>query len=62
MPQASEELRAQFIDDVDAFECIKENFKVERNGLIVQKDPSYKPSTREQAAISYLVLEWDYAY
>ena len=63
MPQATDELRAKFPGwDGEALDVIRENFTVNRGGLIYPKVKGYKPTQREDEAIDYLFQEWDYAY
>lgn len=61
MPQAPQYLRDEFADDGVALEVIAENFTVTR-GLIQKKSYGYIPTPKENHAIDYLWLEWDYAY
>jgi hypothetical protein len=62
MPQAPDELRAQFADDTSALEVIKANFSIARGGVIYPKSPGRPATEREMAAVDYLALEWDYGY
>lgn len=61
MPQAPDRLRTKFADDGTALRVIAVNF-VDKKGVISPKVKGYKPTKREQDAIDYLWLEWDYAY
>lgn len=61
MPQASEELRAQFKDDGQAWKALGKNFK-DKKGLITRIDKSVLPTHHQLLAISYLCHEWDYAW
>ena len=62
MPQAPDELREKFPDgDGEAWEVLEANF-VDNRGLISPKQKGYTPTDRENEAIDYLWLEWDYAY
>lgn len=63
MPQASEELRADWPGgDCEALDHLKPNFTVSRGGVIHRRSESYELSLRDWSALSYLVHEWDYGY
>lgn len=61
MPSAPSYLQEMFEDDSSALDVIEENFNVSKGGLITRKNPAYIPSEREEHALDYLFLEWDYA-
>jgi len=62
MPQASAEtLKAWPHDDRKAYTLLEENFG-EKGGWYYPKVVGYQPTAEEQAAINYLVEEWDYGY
>jgi hypothetical protein len=62
MPQATDELRAEFPGwDVEALAVLETNF-TEEKGVFRKKDPSYQPTKREWDAIDYMFQEWDYMY
>lgn len=63
MPQAPEELRAKFSGgDGEALDILRENYVVDCSGVIHPKTKDYQPTKRENEAIDYLWLEWDYGY
>ena len=63
MPQAPKKLQDKFPDyDREALEVLRINFIVARGGIIRPKKDGYAPTDRENDAIDYLFLEWDYAY
>lgn len=63
MPQSPPELRAKFPDgDLEALRVLKENFVIDQSGVIHPRAWGYEPTSRENEAIDYLWLEWDYGY
>lgn len=62
MPQATEELRAQWPGgDTEAWAHLAKSGFIDDEGLI--KAPSgYEPTERDYSAIDYLCQEWDYAW
>jgi hypothetical protein len=61
MPQASDELRAQFDDDNIAWMVLQTNY-AEHRFLIYPKVLGYEGTKKENDAIDYLCSEWDWAY
>lgn len=61
MPSASDELREMFSGPEEALTLLDKHF-TEKAGCIYPKDNAYNPTLRENAAINYLVYEWDYGY
>lgn len=62
MPQAGDELRAEFPEgSFEAWEVLGDNF-VDDRGIIRIKDKSIKPTPRQFLAIDYLCDEWDYEW
>ena len=51
-----------FASDSDALAVINTNFRCSRGGILFPKESGYVPTEREQNAIDYLIMEWDYGY
>lgn len=59
MPQASDELRAKFPTDRDAFAVLGDRYSYDQGGMI-HRHIGVTPTEHELEAIQYLVEEWDY--
>lgn len=49
-------------DDEEALKVLERNFVVPRGFIIHPKVAGYKPTQRENEAIDYMFMEWDYGY
>lgn len=62
MPQAPDYLRKQFADDGEALDAIRVGYYVDKGFIIRPRYKGYEPSERENNALDYLWLEWDYGF
>ncbi len=62
MRQAPQELQDLFEDDCAAMAVLQEHYTVDRSGIMRPKDAGRNFQGLEDAAINYLILEWDYGY
>lgn len=63
MPSAPLDLQNKFPGmDQEALEVIDANYSVGKGFVIRPKVAGYKPTERENDALNYLWLEWDFAF
>lgn len=64
MPSAPPELQAMFEDDFEASLVVEKRHFFNQYGYIIPKHDkeSLPKPDREDEAIDYLILEWDYGY
>lgn len=61
MPQGPVHLHEEFGDDMTAWLVLKEDFN-QHAGVIYPKDKNFAPTEKQNRAIDYLCMEWDYGY
>lgn len=63
MPSAPPDLQDKFPGyDKEALNVIAKNYTVDKGFVIRPKTAGYEPTERENDALNYLWLEWDFAF
>lgn len=62
MPSGPPELQREFGDDATALEFIDKNYEVGKGFVIRPRVAGYKATAKENRALDYLWLEWDYGF